>query len=290
MGSCRGRFAPSPTGELHLGSLLAALGSWLCARKAGGRWLVRIEDIDPAREVAGSADSILQTLHACGLAPDEPPLYQSTRTAMYADALETLRAMNLVYPCWCSRTDLAARGGLHPSACIAAPDPAREPSWRVRCGDVRIECDDALQGVRRWNLAESCGDFVVKRADGPFAYQLACAIDDAAPGITHVVRGVDLLESTPRQIFLRRLLGLRDPIYLHLPVLVDEHGAKLSKSAGAAMVDRIAPMPAMRAALASLGIPPQALRSRAPSALLADALDAFDPACLPHVRNLRMPK
>jgi len=295
-GSHRGRFAPSPTGDLHLGSLLAALGSWLCARKpgpgtdpgAGGRWLVRIEDIDPPREVPGSADSILRSLRACGLEPDEPPLYQSTRMAAYAAAFERLRAEGHVYPCWCSRADLAASGGLHPATCVAKPDPSREPAWRVRVGDAVIEFDDVLQGPQHWHLADSAGDFVVKRADGPFAYQLACAIDDAAPGITQVVRGADLLDSTPRQMFLRRLLGLCDPSCLHLPVLVDREGRKLSKSAGAAAIDPGDPLPALRTALAALGIPGDALRAREPRALLDDALAAFDMAHLPRCRVLTL--
>ena len=296
-----GRFAPSPTGDLHLGSLLAALGGWLCARKAcpgfdpgaGGAWRVRIEDIDPPREVPGSADSILRTLRACGLEPDQPPLYQSTRLTVYADALETLRAEGHAYPCWCTRVDLAAHGGLHPATCVATPGssgmPAREPSWRVRCGDAVIEFEDALQGPQRWPLAATAGDFVLKRADGAFAYQLACAIDDAAPGITDVVRGADLLESTPRQILLRRLLGLRDPAYLHLPLLVDKHGDKLSKSIGSAAIDPADPLPALRTVLSLLGIPHDVLPADTPRALLADALAAFDPARLPRADTLVVP-
>jgi glutamyl-Q tRNA(Asp) synthetase len=278
---CRGRFAPSPTGDLHLGSLLAALGSWLAARKAGGSWLVRIEDIDPPREVPGSAESILRALRACGLEPDEPPLYQSALTPAYTDAFQRLRAEGHVYPCWCSRTDLARHGGLHRGACVAGPDSSREPAWRVRTADAVIAFDDALQGPQCWHLAEHAGDFVVKRADGPFAYQLACAIDDAVPGITDVVRGADLLDSTPRQILLRRLLGLADPAYLHLPVLVDPEGRKLSKSAGAAAVDPGNPLFAMHEALAALGISASALQARDPASLLANALVEFDPGRLP---------
>lgn len=286
--SCRGRFAPSPTGDLHLGSLLAALGSWLHARNDGGVWLVRIEDIDPPREVPGSAESILRTLPACGLEPDAPPLYQNTRTAAYADALETLRAKDLAYPCWCARSNLVPHGGLHPPTCIAAPAPDREPAWRVRVGDAVIAFDDALQGPQQWPLATSAGDFVLKRADGVFAYQLACAIDDAAPDITDVVRGADLLESTPRQIFLRRLLGLRDPAYLHLPVLRDRNGDKLSKSIGSAAVDSANPLPAMKIVLGLLGITRDALRADTPHALLADALAAFDPSQLPRAGTLTL--
>ncbi|HJU09100.1 MAG TPA: tRNA glutamyl-Q(34) synthetase GluQRS [Rhodanobacteraceae bacterium] len=283
----RGRFAPSPTGDLHFGSLLAALGSWLCARATNGTWLVRIEDIDPPREVPGSADSILRALHACTLEPDEPPLYQSTRFEAYSAALERLRENGQVFPCWCSRSDLGAQGGMHRGACVSSPDPLREPAWRVRVGDTVIAFKDGLQGLQRWPLSAG-GDFVVKRADGPFAYQLACAVDDVAQGITEVVRGADLLDSTPRQIHLMRLLGLGEPAYLHLPVATDAHGRKLSKSEGAAAVDPHDPLPPMRAALAMLGIPPTALRARTPRTLLHNALAAFDPLTLPRAKVVQM--
>lgn len=283
----RGRFAPSPTGRLHLGSLLAALGSWLRARAANGAWLVRIEDIDPQREVPGSAGSILRALEACGLEPDEPPLYQSTRLDAYESAFEKLEKLGAVFPCWCSRTDLAALGGVHRGECVAPPDPHRAPAWRVSVDGAIIEFEDGCQGRQRWKLADG-GDFVVKRADGPFAYQLACAVDDAAQGITEVVRGADLLDSTPRQIFLLRKLGLLEPSYLHLPVLLDASGAKLSKSEGAAAVDADDPLPALRTSLALLGMPESALRANSPEPLLRDALAAFDPAATPHVRELRL--
>lgn len=284
-GSYRGRFAPSPTGRLHLGSLLAALGSWLRARTANGTWLVRIEDIDPPREVPGSADSILRTLHACGLESDGPPLHQSTRLEAYETAFEQLKGIGAVFPCWCSRTDLSALAGVHRGACVAPPDPHRAPAWRVRVDDAMIEFEDGLQGRQRWKLADG-GDFVVKRADGPFAYQLACAVDDVAQGITEVVRGADLLDSTPRQIFLLRLLDLHEPSYLHLPVLVDAGGAKLSKSEGAAAVDADDPLSALRLALGLLGIPENALRATSPRVLLRHALAAFDPQAIPRVRGI----
>jgi len=283
MSGYRGRFAPSPTGRLHLGSMLAALGSWLRARAANGAWLVRIEDIDPPREVPGSAEAILHTLRTCGLEPDEPPLFQSTRLAAHEIAFEQLKKAGAVFPCWCSRSDLAALSGVHRGPCVAPPDPHRAPAWRVRVDDAVIEFEDGLQGRQRWKLAEG-GDFVVKRADGPFAYQLACAVDDAAQGITEVVRGADLLDSTPRQIFLLRLLGLHEPSYLHLPVLVDAGGAKLSKSEGAAAVDMEDPLPALRGALKLLGIPESALRAARLEPLLHAAAAAFDPRMLPRVQ------
>jgi len=288
MSGYRGRFAPSPTGRLHLGSLLAALGSWLRARAANGTWIVRIEDIDPPREVAGSAEAILRTLRACGLESDEAPLYQGTRLDAYQAAFAQLKREGAVFPCWCSRTGLAALDGVHRGECIAKPDPQRAPAWRVRVDDAVIEFEDGLQRRQRWKLADD-GDFVAKRADGPFAYQLACAVDDAAQGITEVVRGADLLDSTPRQIFLLRLLGLREPDYLHLPVLLDASGAKLSKSEGAAAIDPDDPLPALRTAFALLGLPRNTLRANAPHILLRDALSAFDPEAIPRERELRMP-
>ena len=231
--SYRGRFAPSPTGALHFGSLVAAVGSWLAARAAGGAWLVRIEDIDPPREVPGSAQDILATLAALGLEADEPVVYQSRRTPAYDAAFETLQRQGLVFPCWCSRSDLEPLGGVHRGACIAAPDASRQPAWRVRAPDVEIAFDDTIAGPQTHALAGD-GDFVVRRVEGWYAYQLAVVVDDAFQGISDVARGADLLESTPRQIFLQRLLGVASPRYLHVPVAVDAHGRKLSKETGAA--------------------------------------------------------
>ncbi|MGH8155976.1 MAG: tRNA glutamyl-Q(34) synthetase GluQRS, partial [Rhodanobacteraceae bacterium] len=227
----RGRFAPSPTGELHLGSLVAALASWLRARQRGGAWLVRIEDIDPPRELAGSASSILATLDHFGLHADEPVVYQSERADAYAAALERLRDAGDAFACWCSRADLEAVDLVHrDGCCITAPRDDRAPAWRLRTPDIEIAFDDILQGPQRQNVHASIGDFVLKRADGLWSYQLACVVDDAHQGITEVVRGCDLLDSTPRQILLQRLLGLPTPAYLHLPLAVDTVGRKLSKS------------------------------------------------------------
>jgi glutamyl-Q tRNA(Asp) synthetase len=273
----RGRFAPSPTGLLHFGSLVAALGSWLCARQAGGEWLVRVEDIDPPREVAGSAQAILDTLAAFGLVADMPPVYQSRRGDLYEAAFERLRDAGHVFPCWCSRTDLAPQDGMHRDGhCVAAPDPSRPCAWRLRVPDIEVSFVDALQGPLRQNLRQVAGDFVIRRVEGYWAYQLACVVDDATQGITDIVRGADLLDSTARQIYLQRLLGLPTPRHLHLPLILDGNGRKLSKSAADLPVDPADPMPALRRALAMLGME-QDWRDDMPQALLAAATIDFDP-------------
>ncbi|MBD8872054.1 tRNA glutamyl-Q(34) synthetase GluQRS [Rhodanobacter sp. DHB23] len=276
----RGRFAPSPTGLLHFGSLVAAVGSWLCARHAGGRWLLRMEDIDPPREVAGSADAILAALPAFGLVADGPVLRQSQRSDAYAAAFARLRALDAVFPCWCSRSGLAASGLHRDGRCTSPPDPDREPAWRLRTPDIEIAFDDVLQGPQRQNLRETAGDFVIRRVEGLYSYQLACVVDDAHQGITEVVRGCDLLDSTPRQIHLQRLLGLPTPRYLHLPLALDAQGRKLSKSAQALPVDPADPLPALRRALDFLGQPVPTDAADAPG-MLAAALRRFDPARMP---------
>ncbi|HET7330426.1 tRNA glutamyl-Q(34) synthetase GluQRS [Dyella sp.] len=273
----RGRFAPSPTGLLHAGSLVAAVGSWLCARHAGGQWLVRMEDIDPPREVPGSAAAILGALPAFGLVPDAPIEYQSSRMDAYDAAFERLRRDGLVFPCWCSRSDLAAAGGIHRDGrCIARPDPARAPAWRMRVTDERIAFVDALQGPQQQALREAVGDFVIRRVEGFYSYQLACVVDDAWQGITQVVRGSDLLDSTPRQIWLQHCLGLPTPHYLHLPLVLDSEGRKLSKSERSREVDPADPMPALRRALTFLGVAPEETAVH-PSELLQAALGHFAP-------------
>lgn len=278
----RGRFAPSPTGRLHFGSLVAALASWLCARHAGGRWLVRMEDIDPPREVPGSARDILEALPAFGLIADEPVVFQSHRLQAYEAAFRQLREDGHVFPCWCSRADLAAAGGMHRDGhCVAPPDPARPPAWRLLAPDVDIAFDDALQGAQRQNLREAAGDFVIKRVEGFYAYQLACVVDDAWQGVTEVVRGNDLLDSTPRQIWLQRCLKLPTPGYVHLPLAVDAAGRKLSKSEGAHPVEPGDPLPALRRALRFLDVQDDPA-AKDPEALLAQALARFDPRRLPH--------
>ncbi|HVI55543.1 MAG TPA: tRNA glutamyl-Q(34) synthetase GluQRS [Luteibacter sp.] len=278
--SYRGRFAPSPTGALHFGSLVAAVGSWLVARHAGGEWVVRIEDIDPPREVPGAAAAILATLDAFGLSPDGPVLYQSARGDAYAAAFERLKADGHVFACWCSRADLAVHGGMHRHGqCVAAPDADRPPAWRLRSPDETIHWQDDLQGPQSENLLEVAGDFVLRRVEGLWAYQLACVVDDGEQRITHVVRGADLLESTARQIYLQRLLDLPRPGYLHLPLVLDSNGRKLSKSAAALPVDPADPLPALRLALERLGLGTPT-GADTPRALLRAALNEFKPASL----------
>jgi len=277
----RGRFAPSPTGQLHFGSLVAAVGSWLCARHAGGQWLLRMEDIDPPREVAGAAASILATLPAFGLIADEPVLFQSQRMPAYDAAFEQLRANEMIFPCTCSRSELAASGGIHRDAqCVSTGQTERPPAWRLRVPELEVRFNDALQGAQCDNLRELVGDFVIRRADGYYSYQLACVVDDADQGITEVVRGLDLLDSTARQIWLQRCLGLPTPAYRHLPVVLDAEGNKLSKSTQAWPLDPSDPAPALRRALAFLERP---LPDRVTDVqgLLSYALGHFDPALLP---------
>ncbi|WP_240097845.1 tRNA glutamyl-Q(34) synthetase GluQRS [Thermomonas flagellata] len=273
----RGRFAPSPTGPLHAGSLLAALGSWLRARRAGGQWRVRIEDLDPPREVPGAAQVQLATLAAFGLHPDGAVIRQSRRSARYQAALERLLDAGLAFECHCSRADLAATGGIH-RACVARarrPDPA----IRLRVADgCTVAFEDAVHGRIEQRVDLAVGDFVLRRADGLWAYQLAVVVDDAAQGITEVVRGADLLDSTPRQILLQRALGLPTPRYLHLPLLVGADGRKLSKSEGALAVDPARPLPLLRALWAALGQAPlpavrlEAWLAAAPAAFRAEAI------------------
>jgi glutamyl-Q tRNA(Asp) synthetase len=277
----RGRFAPSPTGPLHAGSLLAAFGSWLLARRAGGEWLVRVEDIDPPREVPGAAAAQLRTLAAFGLHPDGGVAYQSQRGALYAAALARLVDHGLAFECHCSRADLAASGGIH-RRCVAGvqrPDPA----IRLRVpDDARVAFEDGVHGRVAQDVGREVGDFVLRRADGLWAYQLAVVVDDAAQGISDIVRGADLLDSTPRQRLLQEALGLPQPRYLHLPLVLDAEGHKLSKSLQAWPVDDSRPLPALRMAWRMLGQDPAHIaRSTSLPALLDAAVAAIDPARIP---------
>jgi glutamyl-Q tRNA(Asp) synthetase len=256
-----GRFAPSPTGPLHFGSLVAAVASYADVRSAGGRWLLRLEDLDPLRTVPGAADDILRTLEAFGFEWHGAVMAQSTRSAAYAAALARLQGAGAVYACSCSRKELgdaalaAADGALvYPGTCRAGLPPGRTArAMRVRVGTGTLGCDDAVQGFISQQLEREVGDFVVKRADGYYAYQLAVVVDDAEQGVTDVVRGADLLDSTPRQILLQQLLGVPTPRFMHVPVATDEAGMKLSKQTRAARIDRSEPLRALRHALAFLG-------------------------------------
>ncbi len=234
-----GRFAPSPTGPLHMGSLIAAVGSYLFAKSARGLWLMRMEDIDAPRVVRGCDADILRTLEALGLFWDGDVVYQSKRTALYQEALENLAEKGLVYPCGCTRKELAAapsaphdgdEGPAYPGSCRKGLPVGKTPrSMRLLTEGRHVHFVDGLRGAIDFSFDESGGDFVLKRADGLFAYQLAVVADDAAMGVNQVVRGADLLFSTPRQILLQRLLGLPTPAYAHLPLVTAEGGGKLSK-------------------------------------------------------------
>ena len=283
-----GRFAPTPSGELHLGSLLAAVGSYLAARGAGGRWLLRIDDLDAPRVVPGAADAMLRSLAAHGLLWDGEVLWQSRRREAYQAGLDRLRGAGLVYGCACTRRELAAiaragvDGPVYPGTCRAGPPPGRSArAWRVRVPDAEVGFHDAAQGDCRQNLARDVGDFVLERADGLMAYQLATVVDDAFAGVTQVVRGVDLLASTPRQIYLQRCLGLPQPDYAHLPLLVDEAGLKLGKQTGAAGLDARMASANLRQVLTALCLPPPAeLRGAPPAELLHWATPRWDVARL----------
>ncbi|MEO8342405.1 MAG: tRNA glutamyl-Q(34) synthetase GluQRS [Gallionella sp.] len=326
----RGRFAPSPTGSLHFGSLVAAVGSYLDAKHHQGKWLVRIEDLDTARTVKGAADEMLRTLEICGLHWDEDIIYQSQRTEAYAAAFHLLKKTGAVYPCACSRKEIADSalhgidGQIYPGTCrngIRSPSPQPSPlkgegavnqrsnAWRVRTdilSSVRaelveaclpfdklrangliIEFTDALQGFISQHLETEIGDFVVLRADGLFAYQLAVVVDDAAQGITNVVRGADLLYSTPRQIYLQRLLGLNTPAYMHLPVAVNTQGEKLSKQTLAEPVEKNNVAAALFDALVFLRQqPPAELRLSMIEEILTWAIANWQPDTLLNCREL----
>lgn len=259
----RGRFAPTPSGPLHFGSLVAALGSYLQARAAGGEWLVRMEDLDPPREVAGAADAILRTLEAHGLAWDGPLLYQSGRGEFYFQVFEELDRLGVLYGCACTRKEINTAmprgryGPVYTGRCRHGVPTGREPrSLRVRVEGGERGFTDPLQGPFSQHMEREVGDFVVRRADGLTAYQLAVVVDDADQGVSEVVRGSDLLDSTPRQLYLQEVLGLVRPAYLHLPVAANPLGQKWSKQTFAPALDDGDPMPALAAAWRFLGQSP----------------------------------
>ncbi|MCK8515944.1 tRNA glutamyl-Q(34) synthetase GluQRS [Methylonatrum kenyense] len=263
-----GRFAPSPTGPLHAGSLLSAVCSYLDARRHNGRWLVRIDDIDPPREMPGASDAIRRSLEVHGLQPDAAVSFQSACRDRHLAAIAELRSRGHLFDCGCSRRDLrrhgrpGPNGPLYPGTCRHGLPAGREArTLRLRVDQERDSFDDQLQGPIRTCLAETVGDFIVRRSDGLPAYHLAAAVDDGGGHITHVVRGHDLLWCTPPQRLIQRLLGLSSPVYAHLPVLVDQHGFKLSKQQGAAPLDDRKPAANLWLALQRLRqAPPAALR------------------------------
>ena len=285
-----GRFAPSPTGPLHFGSLVAAVGSFLEARTHNGRWLVRMEDLDPPREVPGAADSILRTLETYGLHWDGEVMYQSQRFPLYREALEHLQAAGYAYQCGCSRKEIAAvaatgtEGHVYPGTCRnGLPEGKVARAVRLLTHNELICFEDAIQGAIAQRLETEIGDFVVLRADGLFAYQLAVVVDDADQGITHIVRGSDLLDSTTRQIYLQHLLGLPTPRYLHLPVATNAKGEKLSKQTLAQPVPNVRPVIHLMDAVAFLNQHP-------PAGLVDASLEDFWAWALAHWRPDEIPR
>jgi len=235
----KGRFAPSPTGAVHFGTLLAAVGSYLQAKKNNGEWLIRMEDVDLTRKVEGADTDILHTLEAFGFEWQGEVLYQSAQNEYYEEALQQLIKQSLVFPCLCTRKQLAqSSSNIYPGSCRSHKLPEKnEHALRLITSDIDIMFNDAIMGKQSQNMSKQCGDFIIKRRDALFAYQLAVVVDDAMQGITEIVRGADLLDSTPRQIYLQQLLGYHTPTYCHLPLVVDANGNKISKSEGAAKVD-----------------------------------------------------
>lgn len=282
----RGRFAPSPSGPLHFGSLVAATASYLQARRRGGEWWVRIDDIDPPREVAGASDAILRVLEAFGFEWDGSVDYQSQRLARYRDALAQLQAAGLAYPCGCSRKTISAQrpDSIYPGTCRGGLAPGHSVrAWRLRIPEHVIEYKDNILGMQRVDLAREVGDFVLWRADGYVAYQLATGLDDAEQGITEVVRGADLLDSTPRQRLVQTALGLPNPDYAHHPVVIGRHGQKLSKQNQAPPLDVKQGSALLAAALAFLGHP-------LPVSMHGDSLDRIWQWALQHWELELIPK
>jgi glutamyl-Q tRNA(Asp) synthetase len=292
----RGRFAPTPSGPLHAGSMVAAVGSYLDAKSRGGEWLLRIDDLDAPRVAPGAKDAILRCLEGFGLRWDGAVLYQSRRGDAYRAAMERLRAQGLVYECACSRREIEQAGlpgidgPVYPGTCGAGLRPGRQMrSLRVRVGRALIEFDDALQGRVHQGLGAEVGDFVLWRTDGTYAYHLACAVDDAAQGITEVVRGADLIDSTPRQVFLQQQLGLPTPAYLHLPVATNAGGEKLSKQTLAPAVDPEDAATVLGRVLDFLGHAPPPPMRRDAGEMLAWGIVHWDRARLPRRASAAWP-
>lgn len=291
-GAGAGRFAPSPTGPLHLGSLVAAVGSYIFARAAGLAWLVRIEDLDTARVVPGAADGILRTLERYGLEWDGTPVWQSQRVVHYEDALSRLRRRGYAYDCACSRAEVNRSAsapamedrpaGIYPGTCRGGLPPGRRArAVRFRVAEGEVAFQDAVLGTVSQNPARSSGDFVIRRADGPFAYQLAVVVDDDAQMVTQVVRGADLVDSAPRQILLQRALGLPQPAYAHLPVVLGPNGSKLGKRDGALPLETLDERRIGSSLARALVILGQVVDESSPGEMLEEALRRFDASRVP---------
>ena len=278
-----GRFAPSPTGPLHLGSLVCALASFLDARANNGRWLLRMEDLDPPREIAGAAQSILESLQAHGLSWDSEVIWQSQRHEAYAQVIDQLLNSNKAFRCNCSRAQLAAHGHVYQGHCRQRQLAVTEPA-AIRLlvtGDTDITINDRLQAPLRQDLASEVGDFVIRRRDGLYAYQLAVVVDDAWQGINQVLRGSDLYDSTPRQVYLQQALGLSTPTYTHIPVLINSDGQKLSKQTHARAIDNSQALQNLRLALRYLQQPPPTPDCRSIDGLLQQAVDNWQLQAVP---------
>jgi len=282
-----GRFAPTPSGYLHFGSLVAALASYLDARAVGGRWLLRMEDLDPPREVPGAQDAILSTLESYGLHWDGELLRQSDRHAEYQALVDRLLEQGLAYACTCSRKQLEGCHGIYPGTCRDAGHAPQNAAIRLRVPSLSYGFIDRVQGEYRQHLGREVGDFVIRRRDGYYAYQLAVVLDDAWQGVTDVVRGADLLDSTPRQLYLQELLGLAQPRYLHVPLIIQPDGHKLGKSYRSPPLPSDQAAPLLVRALRALGQQlPGALESARPPELLAWASSHWDAGRIPRCRSL----
>ena len=282
-----GRFAPTPSGYLHFGSLVAALASYLDARAVGGRWLLRIEDLDPPREVAGAQSAILSTLESYGFEWDAPVMRQSERHDAYAEVLQRWLSQGLAYACTCSRKQLEAYQGIYPGLCRNAGHPWADAAIRLRVPELSYAFNDRVQGDFAQHLGREIGDFVIRRRDGLYAYQLAVVIDDAAQGINNIVRGADLLDSTPRQLYLQELLGAPAPRYLHVPLITQPDGHKLGKSYRAPPLPAEQARPLLLRALRALGQDaPAQLLEITPSAILNWAAQHWQAERIPRVMQL----